>query len=73
MNQKFGRNRGRLSYSGNSNLNSKQNNEQKQESFEDRPVPVFEEEYIPEIELMTIKAQKILWIENNSNIAEKQF
>ena len=72
MNQKFGRNRGRLSYSGNSNsnLNSKQNNEQKQESFEDRPVPVFEEEYIPEIEHYDDKSAKDTAVENNSNIAE---
>lgn len=70
MNQKFGRNRGRLSYSGNSNLNSKQNNEQKQESFEDRPVPVFEEEYIPEIEHYDDKSAKDTVVENNSNIAE---
>ena len=70
MNQKFGRNRGRLSYSGNSNLNSKQNNEQKQESFEDRPVPVFEEEYIPEIEHYDDKSVKDTVVENNSNIAE---
>lgn len=72
MNQKFGRNRGRLSYSGNSNsnLNSKQNNEQKQESFEDRPVPAFEEEYIPEIEHYDDKSAKDTAVENNSNIAE---
>ena len=70
MNQKFGRNRGRLSYSGNSNLNLKQNNEQKQESFEDRPVPVFEEEYIPEIEHYDDKSAKDTVVENNSNIAE---
>ena len=70
MNQKFGRNRGRLSYSGNSNLNSKQNNEQKQESFEDRPVPVFEEEYIPEIEHYDDKSAKDTVVENNSNIVE---
>ncbi len=48
MNQKFGKNRGRLSYSGNPNPNVKQNNENKQESFEERPV--FEEKYTPEIE-----------------------
>ena len=70
MNHKFGRNRGGLSYSGNSNLNSKQNNEQKQESFEDRPVPVFEEEYIPEIEHYDDKSAKDTVVENNSNIAE---